>query len=210
MATGAGSKKRPTCGPPPPSNTQLSPPQRPSSPIFSKYSPPGPSSGKGWTRGRGSGAPSPAERHSNIHKVRPGKGKGRKTQLGPGRDEQGSLCPQGLLCRRACVPAVFEACVCCPHWCTHMCWLHMYVRASPDLTCEILPGMGCLRLTSPPSPSPALAATQTSTDMFRMFSSSTSSMLPCGSASPQRSLPVPSRLFSHCSRSASDGPASMG
>jgi len=85
------SKKRPThC----PASTQLAPPGRSSSPVSSNFPLQDPPVAKaeqeagawqdwGWTRA----APSPVKKH--IREVQPCKRKGKKTQLGPDRDEQG-------------------------------------------------------------------------------------------------------------------------
>lgn len=77
----------PTRGPPLPANTQLSAPERCSSPFCSKFSPPGPSSGTARTTGRGlvrldqgcsqprlNTRSHPAKRHGHISEVQPHKG----------------------------------------------------------------------------------------------------------------------------------------
>lgn len=184
--------------PPPPANTQVSPPEKPSHPSSSNFSSPGPSSG--WTKGRGwtRAAPSPVERHGLILKCSHAKGRGRKCN----GDQAGMS--RAVCARRGCLPGVQagvhrQPCsrhMClhtwlemgCPAWCACMRWLHVCLCASPELTSEIPPAI-------PGLTSPVLAATHTSTDVFRMFSSSISSNRPCCPATAHpRSQPSPSHV----------------
>lgn len=150
-------------GPPLPANTQVSAPESGSSPFCSKFSPPGPSSGTAWTKDWWGWGWTGAAPHDHIHSkvtgmsVKCSQAKGKKTQLGPDRDEQGGLW--------AGVDA-FEAHACayvaghgCPHWCTRMCWLRVYVCTSPDLTSKIL-------LVTPAAQQPC-PGHPNSTDLFR-------------------------------------------
>lgn len=71
-------------GPPLPANTQVSAPESGSSPFCSKFSPPGPSSGTAWTKGRGlvglgmdrgcSPRSHPFKSHGHVSEVQPRKG----------------------------------------------------------------------------------------------------------------------------------------
>lgn len=101
--------------------------------------------------------------HGHIHSkvtgmsVKCSQAKGKKTQLGPDRDEQGGLwAGVDAFKAHACAYVAGHG---CPHWCTRMCWLHVYVCTSPDLTSKIL-------LVTPAAQQPC-PGHPNSTDLFR-------------------------------------------